>query len=499
MDLLSDSWIPVRLAGGTGTSSKITFRSLLCFAEDLRVALPRDDLELACLQLLVCMTQAIFPAPTIDEIEDRIETPLTEAEFDAAVAPFSEWFVLDHPKQPFMQSPGVQSKEITPIQKLMIGLPEGNNHCFFNQVGEVKQVSAAVAAIVLFNQANNCPSFGGGFKGSLRGAAPITTLVDAPDLRRQVWSNVLADEVLDQQMPHWRGLAAQDHPTWIDPIPPQARIAWNQIGLRRGLFWQPARVALIAADEPGICDVLGTEEETLFTGFRKEKFNFSLEGVWPHPHGSRAIKVKTGKQEEKFASFTTDAPAWTNLAELVIRQDDPKGGQIPPAPVLQAGRLELQPLHLLVGGYRNNQASITERRHELFTLGRGWIGNEHLIREIVDIALGARKALRGQAYFAAQGHRDKELQGLGVPIHEVAQQRFHERTRLLILDIIAAPQTYADWANTRATLIKRLTDICRRIFNELTEPYRAKPELIPIIAWARRNLNRELKKLREDA
>ena len=37
--------------------------------------------------------------------------------------------------------------------------------------------STRVAAITLFNQASNCPSFGGGFKGSLRGGAPITTLV----------------------------------------------------------------------------------------------------------------------------------------------------------------------------------------------------------------------------------------------------------------------------------------------------------------------------------
>ncbi|ADC61602.1 hypothetical protein Alvin_0653 [Allochromatium vinosum DSM 180] len=31
----------------------------------------------------------------------------------------------------------------------------------------------------------------------------------------------------------------------------------------------------------------------------------------------------------------------------------------------------------------------------------------------------------------------------------------------------------------------------------MTEPYTMKPELIPIIAWARRSLNADLKKLKE--
>ncbi len=65
-----------------------------------------------------------------------------------------------------MQTRNVQAKEATPIQKLLIGLPEGNNHAFFNEVGEVKQLGSMVAAIALFNQASNCPSFGGSFKGT---------------------------------------------------------------------------------------------------------------------------------------------------------------------------------------------------------------------------------------------------------------------------------------------------------------------------------------------
>ena len=46
---------------------------------------------------------------------------------------------------------------------------------------------------------------------------------------------------------------------------------------------------------------------------------------------------------------------------------------------------------------------------------------------------------------------------------------------------------------------QRLARHCRDIFKELTDPYAMKPELIPIIAWARRNLNKDLKKIMEEA
>ena len=218
MNLLEDPWIPVRANGGTGEFRLLTFRELLGEAGSWRISLPRDDFELACLQLLVSMTQVLFLPRDDDELWNRMEQPLDAASFDAGIAPAADWFDLDHPTQPFMQTRGVKAAETTPIQKLLIGLPEGNNHCFFNQVGEVSALSGAAAAIALFNQAVNCPSFGGGFKGSLRGGAPITTLVDGPDLRQQIWRNVLTEARLQEELPDWRPDLSADRPTWVDPI-----------------------------------------------------------------------------------------------------------------------------------------------------------------------------------------------------------------------------------------------------------------------------------------
>ena len=84
--------------------------------------------------------------------------------------------------------------------------------------------------------------------------------------------------------------------------------------------------------------------------------------------------IKKGQHEAKFASFTTDAPAWTRLTELVVQKKQASGEGNRPAPAIgQApGRWSIHRLHLFVGGYRNKQASVLERRHELIELGQGW-------------------------------------------------------------------------------------------------------------------------------
>lgn len=87
MNLLKDPWIPVRAGGGAGEFSLLTYRQLLCEPGDWQVSLPRDDLELACLQLLVCMTQVMFLPEDAATLRNRLDTPLTPGEFAAGIAP----------------------------------------------------------------------------------------------------------------------------------------------------------------------------------------------------------------------------------------------------------------------------------------------------------------------------------------------------------------------------------------------------------------------------
>lgn len=503
MNLLEDAWIPVRTEGGAGDFRLLTYLELLCGPGIWQVSLPRDDLELACVQLLVCMTQVMFLPEDDRTLRKRLAEPLSRKAFDVGVAPCREWFDLDHPRQPFMQSRGVEAADDTPIQKLLVGLPEGNNHAFFNEVGEVRNLSGPVAAIALFNQASNSPSFGGGFKGSLRGGAPITTLVagKTANLREMVWLNVLTLPRIQERLPRWTLDYKRDQPTWVKPIRERQTIRWSEIGLIRGLFWQPARVELVRAQMATPCDILGGASGPAYSGFRKEKFSFTVEGLWPHPHGAMVANTKSGSLEWKFASFTTAAPAWTLLSEFVVPRDvnapDAKEGCVPAGPVTQAGKFSEGGLYLVVGGYRTNQASITERRHELMSLAQGWNDEKGRLRKLVELGKDIKSALRGKLYFAVQGSKDKGLKGIGAPIHDIAEKLFYARTENAIHETFSNKDTFREWMTARSNFVDRLANQGRTIFEELTDPYAKKPELIPVIAWARRSLNADLAKLKE--
>ncbi|MGE0069179.1 MAG: type I-E CRISPR-associated protein Cse1/CasA [Thiomonas sp.] len=510
MNLLEDPWIPVRADHGSGAFQLLTYRDLLCEpGQHWQISLPRDDLELACLQLLVCMTQVMFLPNDDTDLRRRLAESLTPAEFDAGIASFADWFDLDHPTQPFMQTRGVKAAETTPIQKLLIGLPEGNNHAFFNEAGEVRHLGGPVAAIALFNQASNCPSFGGGFKGSLRGGAPITTLVFDRDLRRMVWRNVLTRPRVTERQIDAPG-PAQDRPTWVAPIAEKSTIHWNQIGLMRGLFWQPAHVELVKSEQTRTCDVLGGEATAGYSGFLKEKFNFTVEGVWPHPHGAMTMTLKKGVLEQRFASFTTTAPAWTQLSEFVIprgvNDKDAKEGSTPAGPINQFAAIARdEKLNILVGGYRTKQASVLERRHELIGLAPGW-DREARLTKLVEIGKEAKKTLYEKLRDASKGKKIKvkktgvklEMKGLGAAVHETSEKLFFARTEGLIHQTLSNDATFKEWGEARRAYTQQVTDHCRDIFKELTDPYMANPDLIPIIAWTERGLNIELKKLKED-
>jgi CRISPR system Cascade subunit CasA len=513
MNLLEDPWIPVRANNGAGEFHLLTYRQLLCKPGDWQVSLPRDDLELACLQLLVCMTQVMFLPEDTATLRARLATPLPLDKFAAGIAPCQDWFDLDHPTQPFMQSRGLRTEKLTPIQKILVGLPEGNNHAFFNEAGEVKKLSASLSAIALFNQASNANSMGGGFKGNLRGGTnpyltPANIFISGSDLHKTIWLNVLTLSRVQASLPGWKPDFQIDQPTWVRPIKPDEKIHQSDIGLARGLFWQPTKLELVREESLISCDIFEGKQEQVYRFFRKEQFKFSVEGLWPHPHGVRIATLKDGKLNWKYSAFNSEYPAWTQLSEFVllrgVNDPDAKEGSVPSGPVAQASELGIERLHLWIGGYCARQASIVGRRHEMFSLAQGWRDEKgRRLPELVGIGKSAKKVLYGQLFIASKGYENKKkkikLKGIGAAIHETAEKLFYARTESLIHQTFSNEQTWKEWAIARADFAEQIAEHCTEIFNELTNPYSAKPELIPVIAWARRSLNADLKKLMEEA
>lgn len=484
MNLLTDAWIPVR---EKGVYQEVTFEDILCKDQDWKISCPRDDFELATLQLLISLTQVVFLPQDIPSLRKAEQQPLEPRDYKQAIQGFIDWFDLLHPTQPFMQVRGVKSKEVTPIQKLFVGLPEGNNPAYFNAVGEVKQIGLNYAAIALFNQASNSPSFGGGFKGSLRGGAPINLFIQGDGLRQTIWRNILCKDILQEQ-----GLiTADDVPNWVRVVQTKEKVYPHEMGICRGLFWQPAHVELQVSSGKAVCDCSGNVVENYVTGFNKEKFDYQLMDIWSHPHSPRKwVEKKTGR-ETRFSSFTTTAPAWTQLSAYVAIKDTEKEGSVPPLTITQYRQaFRGQSLSLVAGGYRNKQALILQRRHEQISLAQGWEEHADDIREMIDLALSIRQELTKKLFGFAKGAQLPNASGISNQGQDQfylnSESEMHALFKALDFDIFYP---------TMHALSKRLCQMAISIFEDLTRPYRHSPKMIEQYVSSKSGLRRALRKI----
>lgn len=507
MNLLTDNWIPVRSLAGGGTK-KITLRELLCGNVKWELCLSRDDMELAALQLLVCVTQALITPKTTGELKSHIIKPLPKSEYDKLIQPFSDWFQLDHPKTPFMQVHGVSAKITTPMEKLFAGITGSENCCFVNEPDLVARLCGGCAAIALFNQASCTPGFGGGFKDPLRSGTPITTFVQGSHLRQTVWLNVLYEEKIERIMP-WHQTTKDQEPTWKEPVP-TGTIQSENIGFIRGLFWQPAHIELLPPVETdSCCSFCGFPTDRFYTGFLKAKFsNYKIIGIWPHPHSPRVLELKRdGVIEQWFPSFSSMTPAWSQLNRFVVQQapQDRIEGYEPAAVVIQSKKLYgqlAQKLHLVVGGYGRRKASIVRRCHEVFTLGSGWHEHPDIIQEIVGLGTKYKEALTGALFLFFKGLKDQQskktaLKGLGgkLELHKLAAVQFYRLSEQDILDTLACIN-FSEPCPALLQLGHNLEKICRKLFEESVRPYLNDPELIRTLAAARKKLGRNLVNLK---
>lgn len=488
MNLLKDAWIPVQQAG---LMEKISLQQLICGEKQGALCLPRDDMEFACLQLLVAMTQVLSTPADKNQLIQRIKQPLSYEEYvDGCEGKFN-WFDLEHPETPFMQFRGVKANELTPMNKLMAGVADGTNKTFVNPQGLVTGLCAGCVSIALYNAAYNCPSMGGGFKSGMRGSTPITVLISGEDLRQTLWHNVLTEDVLAREMP-WYGQSVENPPNYVQGLVKDSKMPTSKIGLTQGLFWQPARFELEPSELEGACSCCG-QISPLYTGFKKEKFNYTIEGVWPHPLSARTFSVKQGQKEEKFPSFTTTQPSWVHLAKLVVEKNNGKEGYHPVPVVKQLKSFGVKRLDLMVGGYRNNQATVLERRHEMYSLANGWQKNTQLVDELINLAQEYKKALRKALYLFGEGIKDR-FAGAGVNLTEQYEAHFYRQTEQLMHESLAE----LDFSQPSSAL-DRLSSVLKkqvvRLFDQAVSPYQQEPKMLKALASSRRLLNKYLREL----
>ncbi len=183
------------------------------------------------------------------------------------------------------------------------------------------------------------------------------------------------------------------------------------------------------------------------------------------------------------------------------------GGRAAPV-VTQWKRLgEAINLNLIVGGYcrkKSNEEKIEDRRHELYSMGAGWQSEKGrvAIEWAITNATSAKDYLIRELKFIAKDTRNKKIRksdprkSLGSPINELGLDFFYQRTQELIegwlIDMLRS-----DRRAEQIRFMEDLSQICRKIFEEVTDPYCQNPALIRTVALAKRSLNFDLNKLKE--
>jgi len=500
MNLLSDSfkWIPVIYQG---RFRHISLKDLLCRNEDWQISLNRDDMELAALQLVICLVQVVFMPHDSKELRRRMERPLTEDEYKKGIAVFPDVFILDHPKHPFMQTRGVKGKEVS-LQKFFIGLPEKASpspfaHAFFNEIDEVEKACPSCVAIALFQQATNGVSLGGSpFPVGLKGMSPVTTLIFHQTLRQRIWVNLLSEGFLAEKE-LYSTKPEENIPTWKIPIRIEGKTAEpaHKIGLARGLFWQPARVELRKGSANEIvCDSCGVKTTAHFTGFCQEPSPYKREGFWRHPHSPVDIVQKS------YFKFWSQVPTWANLSQFFWEKKSSDEGHAPALVITQYDKVwHDKPITISIGGYVSSKEKVGARRHEIYSLPVGWENNMESLERLISIAIQIKDRLWAILFdlgtmkgpsdipplFAKPKRKNKPHPALSLSntATELFLQLVEPEVHAILRNI-----HWKEAESIRSSFKASLINIANEAFNHAVEPHKHNIKAVPKIVVKRKEL-----------
>lgn len=277
MNLITDSWLPVKTKSGTRKKIKPSDITLN-FKDDpiMDFDFSRPDFRGAAVQFLIgllqtcCMPDSEGKWREWTKEKGAIPSPeVLQSYFDKAAFAFN----LDGKGPRFMQDFDLDTKklELKPIGSLLIDEPGDNalklNKDLFVKRNKIQQLSLPIAAMALFALQVQAPSGGAGHRTSLRGGGPLTTLIlptkqnEDLTLWEFLWVNVLPeDQFLGYQ--NWEEAPAKVFPWLSKTVTSESSKAVTPMDASPlMMFWAtPRRICLdFESAQLGICSISGEE------------------------------------------------------------------------------------------------------------------------------------------------------------------------------------------------------------------------------------------------
>ncbi|WP_034457478.1 type I-E CRISPR-associated protein Cse1/CasA [Buttiauxella noackiae] len=284
--LIADPWLPV--IDRSGQRRKISPQQL--FDNDIvELVWPRADFQGASYQLLIGLMQTVTPPRDEEEWDEVWEEGVAPADWHNALERIAEAFNFGPQKPAFLQDLETLPVESSSIAGLLVDAPGGNtlklNKDHFVKRSVYQQFCPHCAAMALYTVQTNSPAAGAGFRTSMRGGGPMTTLLVPQKtdeaLWRKLWLNVFParDKWEKEQLPlifPWLA-ATRSSETPKNIVTPE-----NAHPLQA--YWgMPRRLEIdFSQTTSGICDLCGETHEALLTRMRSKNYGVQYD-TWIHP------------------------------------------------------------------------------------------------------------------------------------------------------------------------------------------------------------------------
>lgn len=302
-DLRREHWIPWRRRSGYvewGTPALLVDR-----LEDdpvVAIAAPRPDFDGALQEFMIGLLSLALQPEDEDEWLARWRTPPATEELQAALDALPPAFDLDGDGPRFFQDfsgEELATVKLGTIEQMLIDAPgeqtERLNKDLFVKVGRVERLGRPAAAMALLTLQTYAPTGGQGYRTSLRGGGPLTTIVDPrvdaagawraheQPLWRKLWANAVTRT-------QWQSSGVMDGPQDVFPWLAPTRVSDPKRGRAttpgdahplQAFFGLPRRLRLEFSG-PGRCDLTGRDDEETVIAFRTCNYGVQYSG-WQHP------------------------------------------------------------------------------------------------------------------------------------------------------------------------------------------------------------------------
>ncbi len=300
MNLIEDAWIPV--VTRKGRRFRIAPWQLTeGFSDDplVMIAAPRPDFTGALLEFLIGLVQTEVAPESDREWAKWRDHPPSPSDLRQRLSDAVPHFFLDGDGPRFMQSLDQFEGKERNIDGLLFDSPGEEtlrkNTDLFKKRDSVTGLCRSCISTALFLKNAYASGGGTGYRTSLRGGGPVTTLV-LPDPERnpewmtlwhRMWSNVVPRRMFFELVPGNGRLSAPEkiYP-WLAPTRTsengESTTPLDMSPLH--VFWgMPERIVVdFQSGVSSTCDVCG-QEEIIYTGYQTKNKGMNYEGAWVHP------------------------------------------------------------------------------------------------------------------------------------------------------------------------------------------------------------------------